>query len=200
LHTQGKSYLARPSNIEQYTDGRFQVTTPLATEALDLSDGYSKPPLQALTRHPPLPTDGRIGLLIHEEDLSSAEWIAAQAELSACAGLMPLAAYEAHGIAREVIDFRKDCMRSMLPAESPIYTDIESVLRWATSAQLETVILSEPPVGIWNAVVPPLQAALAKHGIQLQMTRHWWDEHFYPHAQAGFFKLKKAIPQAIKHL
>jgi deoxyribodipyrimidine photo-lyase len=200
LHTTGKYYLARPDNIEKYTDGRFKLSSVLATKPFDLNTEYVKPPLRALTEHFPLPTKGRIGLIIHEEDLSAAEWIGPHTALSATAGLLPVAGYKAQDIADTVIDFRLSCMRSMLPAEAPLCTDLESILQWATESQLETVVMAEPPVGVWNEVLPGLQSALAERDIRLWMTRHWWDAHFYPQAQAGFFKLKKAIPKAIQQL
>jgi hypothetical protein len=62
------------------------------------------------------------------------------------------------------------------------------------------LLMAEPPIGIWDTVAAELEAALRPHGIQLALQRHWWDAHFYPHAQAGFFRFKKAIPAAIQQL
>ena len=67
LHTKGKTYLARASNIARYTQGRFNPEGQLAEQAEALTEpptGASKPLIQ-LER---LPADEPFGLLITEED------------------------------------------------------------------------------------------------------------------------------------
>jgi len=147
-----------------------------------------------------LPTEDRIGVLAHEEDLSAIDWLQTKATVVSAAGLIPVDAYEAHGIHSSVITFRKSCMTEALSGKGSTYTTVADVVQWATSETLQHVIMAEPPVGLWNSVTSQLTDALAEHNIKLSLTRHWWDDHFYPSARSGFFRFKKAIPSALDQL
>jgi len=97
-----------------------------------------------------------------------------------------------------VFDFRHNCLRDALDGSGEVYTQIDSVVAWAEQANITVLLMAEPSIGIWNQVLPELQQALRNKDIQLVCQRYWWDDHFYPHAQAGFFRFKKAIPAAIE--
>jgi deoxyribodipyrimidine photo-lyase len=197
LHTEGKTYLASAANIEKFTAGRFSPKETFATEPTLLAPDKADHPVQVVERFADLPTSGRIGVLVHEEDLSALDWIRDEVGATAFAGLLPRETYEAHGISSGVTEFRQTCMQDVLSDHGPTCISIPEVIEWATSANLQHVVLAEPPVGLWNEVTPRLKAALAEHTIQLSLTRHWWDEHFYPSARSGFFRFKKAIPAAL---
>ena len=66
LHTKGKTYLARPSNIERFTNGRFNPAGQLAAvaPALNEDDVGAVIPLRPAD---PLPQEQPYGLLITEE-------------------------------------------------------------------------------------------------------------------------------------
>ena len=69
LHTKGKTYLARVSNIATYTDGRFNPQGRLAHEARPLKESR----IHATRSLPPaevVPAGARFGLLVTEEDCS----------------------------------------------------------------------------------------------------------------------------------
>lgn len=139
-------------------------------------------------------------MLLHEEDVSALSWLYDQTEVRATAGLIPQDAYQRHRIKQPVFDFRHSCLCEASEGRAEVYTDVEAVVEWAVAAQLDLVLMAEPAVGIWYQVVPELLHALQQKSIQLAFKRHWWDEHFYPHAQAGFFRFKKAIPGALDQL
>ena len=113
---------------------------------------------------------------------------------------MPKQHYHEHGIAPAVFDFRYQCMADSLQTPGAVYTDLAEVVEWAQLANLDMLLMAEPSIGIWNQVLAALEAALREQGITLVLKRHWWDDHFYPHAQAGFFWFKKSIPGAIHQL
>lgn len=201
LHTQGKTYLARPDNIKKYTDGRFRPEqSELAREPLDLAADYTKPDKMPIAELPLLPKAGWIGLLVQDDDLSALDWLAEKVKPVATCGLFAEAAYREHDIAPTVADFRRDCLASALPGSAELFSKVEEVVDWAQNHQLETVVLAEPAVGLWNTITPELRERLEAKGIALNFGRHWWDAHFFPQAGAGFFKLKKAIPGAIEQL
>ena len=197
LHTQGKVYLAQKSNIYKFTEGRLELKIPLATESAEIETGQkSTAPRKLPSYEEEIPT-GRIGLLIHEEDLSAVNWLADSCEHLAVAGLLPSAAYQKYGIEERVIQFRSGCMRSALPENAEIFSCPIKVVEWAYSQNLDVVLMAAPQVGIWNDVILDLESSLAARAIKIIKRRHWWDAHFYPAARAGFFNFKKSIPSAL---
>jgi deoxyribodipyrimidine photo-lyase len=200
LHTQGKVYLAQKSNISKFTAGRHEVDIPLATQSAEVeTNGIITAPRKLAAYEEPILV-GRVGLLVHEEDLSVVNWLADSCELVAVAGMLPFAAYQKYGITEKVIQFRSDCMRSALPENAGIFNCSAKVAAWAHLQKLDAVIMAAPPVGIWDDVILGLESSLAAHGIGIIKRRHWWDAHFYPAAGAGFFKYKKLIPSALQKL
>jgi deoxyribodipyrimidine photo-lyase len=67
LHTMGKTYLARPDNIETYTRGRFNPVGQLATQALPLTEPELGPRVPPQFDMPDL-VGLRTGLLLTQED------------------------------------------------------------------------------------------------------------------------------------
>ena len=200
LHTQGKVYLAQKSNIYKFTAGRHEFEIPLATQSAEVeTNGIITNPRKLAACEEPIPR-GRIGLLVHEEDLSAVSWQTDSCELVAVAGMLPFAAYKKYNIEEKVIQFRSDCMRSTLPENAEIFNCPTKVAAWAHLQKLDAVIMAAPPVGIWDDVILELESSLASHKVEIIMRRHWWDAHFYPAAGAGFFKYKKLIPSALKKL
>jgi len=200
VHTQGKSYLARPDNIAKYTDGRFRPQEPFAQEALDLTDDYPKPRAVSVETADKLPGDGRIGLVVNENDLSASSWLGDSLNAVATCGALPEAAYEAHAVAEPVRTFRRDCLRETLTDDAPVFSGVGQITQWAGEHSLDAVVMSEPGVGFWTLELLKLRSDLAHQGRTLHTVRHWWDAHFIPHASKGFFKLKQAIPDALDRL
>ena len=200
LHTEGKTYLATADNIQQYSDGRFNPQIQFATVPVDVSRSSRNPLAAPHQRLAPLPDSDRVGLLLHEEDLSARNWLGEQVTVHATAGFIPQQCYQTQRIATSVFDFRHNCLRDALDGSGEVYTQIDAVVAWAEQANITVLLMAEPSIGIWNQVLPELQQALRNKDIQLVCQRHWWDDHFYPHAQAGFFRFKKAIPAAIEQL
>ncbi|MEM7751110.1 MAG: FAD-binding domain-containing protein, partial [Pseudomonadota bacterium] len=67
LHTKGKTYLARPSNIEKFTGNRFAPYGQLAEAAPPLSEPTLHP-RQAIRQAGTEPPTNKVALLITEED------------------------------------------------------------------------------------------------------------------------------------
>jgi deoxyribodipyrimidine photo-lyase len=200
LHTLGKVYLAQKSNICKFTAGRHVLKLPLATQSAEIKTSQKiTTPSSLAACEEPIP-GRRVGLLVHEEDLSAVNWLTDSCELVAVVGMLPLAAYQEYGIEEKVIQFRSDCMRSALPENAEIFNCPTRVAEWAHLQKLDAVIMAAPPVGIWDSVILGLETSLAAHNVKIIKRRHWWDAHFYPAAGAGFFKYKKLIPSALDKL
>ena len=203
LHTPGKTYLARSGNIKRYTDGRFdeaQGFDELTSSPRDIEDDFVKPSpcgIEPLETHLP---NGRVGLLLHEDDLSASEWIQIGDQADVIFGCIPHLVYERFSIDDRVFQFRKKALQSVLPKEAPIVETAGAIISHAQKEKLTALVLAKPFVGLWDPVCATLEAEAAKSGIAIIYRRHWWDDHFFPHATAGFFKLKKQIPQALERL
>lgn len=197
LHTRDKAYLAQPSNIHTFTSGRFIVDYPLATEPVH-AQFVEHPAPQMLRQETSVWTSAKCVLLVTDEDLSSPEWLGQQVSHQAVVGFLPLATYRELSISQGVIDFRKACLLDKL--NGPLFTEIDELQHWLSKHALDGVVMAMPPVGLWDSLLPRLETALQQSNRQLILRRHWWDAYLYPFARHGFFKFKKAIPSALKHL
>lgn len=200
LHTEGKAYLATAENIQTYSNGRFCPQFPLATAPADVSQSSRNPPALTLEPIEPLGESRRLGLLLHEDDLSALDWIGERVDVVAWAGFISQHFYTEHGVTPSVFNFRHRCMTDFLASKGAVYAQLPEVVQWAQNQNIDVLLMAEPSIGMWSDVLAELAAVLSCSGIQLVYQRHWWDQHFYPHAQAGFFRFKKAIPAAIDQL
>ena len=188
VQTVGKTYLARPENIATYTRGRFRPDG-LATEAPPLS-GPPHPALGPLPVSDALPTGGRPGLLVTEEDLTP-DWI----------GLMPVATARVQvtqarsplSVAPRVVDF-VGALMSEAPGEA---VAPEALAAWVRDHGLTHVVTPHIPTGpTRDALLPVLQALPVP---VLQPIRPF-DQAAWPHATKGFFAFRKAIPGLLEGL
>lgn len=191
LQTLGKTYLARPDNIQKYTHGRFACSTPLATAPLPIPPDYIPAPEPMKTPEAP-PHGTRIGSIVTDEDLSAIHWMHHSAEPNASAGFFSSAQYIALDVEHRVIQFRKDSLESTVPG--PLLETDEDLLAWSIDQALDGLLIAVPTTGA--ATTGPLSDVPIKR----YTARHWWDQHFYPQATHGFFRFKKAIPDAIERI
>lgn len=204
LQTVGKTYLARPDNIEKYTAGRFQPTG-LAAHAEPLSfDGH--PPALPV---PPLPAlkPGKSALLLSEDDLHPESLALQGQEIATVIALDPSELYAGH--ARHVIDFKSaavhdalaratahfGCDGAILPANAA-----DAIADAIKSRNLASAVCAYAPVGYSQTALRDLQTALGKAGIELQFARRAWDDAFWPYAARGFFQLREKIDPVLHKL
>lgn len=203
LHTRGKTYLARRSNMERYSGGRFSPAG-LATEATPLEGGIPAP---GRLRTGDAPPQGRAALLLTEEDLHvETLWpaglpIEALAGVSYAGGRSPAGAgTKAAGFVSGAVD---DALRRGSHALAPARTerlqpaDVEA---WCRQVGCATILTGFPPVGWVRDTLDPLRERLSEAGIRLVYLQRDWDAVFWPHARKGFFALKKAIPDCLGQL
>jgi len=76
--------------------------------------------------------------------------------------------------------------------------DPAALAKWAASAgaaQIATPFVTRGPLRDWLDQATP---SLAKHGISLCEWQRDWDAAIWPHATAGFFKVKQNIPRILQ--
>jgi deoxyribodipyrimidine photo-lyase len=193
LQTIGKTYLARPDNITKYTHGRFRPKG-LATFAAPL-EGVPHPARGDLPLSGAVKSNGRIGLLLTEEDLSPGHLIdqlrpRAVAYLQTTANRSPFVVSDAvTSFAASALD---NCATRFSEKCGPIQRlSTESVINWASENALDQVVTSYLPVG-------PTKDAL-KHVKLTQIVRPY-DTDAWPLATHGFFRFKDKIPKLLDQL
>ena len=75
-----------------------------------------------------------------------------------------------------------------------------SLARWAKgagAAQIVSAFVTHGPLHDWMQDAAP---GLAAQGIALCDWRRDWDSAIWPHATAGFFKVKQQIPRILDQL
>jgi len=206
LHTAGKTYLARPANIEEYTQGRFKPEGQLASTAVALEEADLGPRVQPTFDVPDL-AGQRIGLLLTPEDCAAdrLDPLPTPAGLFAWTepvkrSVRPTApavdAFAAQAVESAVTAsearFGLSCVRA--EADEPT---AEALARWAQDLALDCIVTPRLPLGPTRKAV---HAACSSQGLTLVEVTRPYDQAVWPHARAGFFGLKKKIPAILASL
>ncbi len=186
LHTPGKHYLARASNIEKFTNGRFNPIGQLNENAkpISLDRNYEKGALLLPTNPEP---KGRVGHLMFPEDLAPPP--IQLGDIDATAAYLPMT----HETSPLVCAFLNGSIHDTLTQRNGTWLsgDFESSLNdWTRAEKLDNIVISRPTVGL-------TQDFLANQNLPsiAQTFIRKWDRLLWPHATSGFFKLKTVLPK-----
>ncbi len=201
LHTAGKHYLARAENIALNTQGRFAPYGQLDEAAEALREEEPVPPVTPTGPAPEAP-QGPCALLLTGEDLHPESWALA-GEVKAIAVLpgaddglpdSPAARFSAGALAdgagRAAAHFGVAC--DVVAAHD--------LPRWLAGHGLAMLVTAQAPVGATARQLAGVETELARQGARLVQLRRTWDALLWPHATAGFFKLKSRLPAVIREL
>ncbi len=204
LHTKGKSYIARPANIEDFTLGRFKPTG-LAEQAIALEEPELSVPTPPQFPSEDFPSD-RYGLVFHDEDCAP-ETLALPNLPSAALALSdpsPRSVFSTASLAR---DFTSNAVRE---AARTFETDTgiqcvdcndsnwsEILEDWVNSEELDALATARLPVGPTRK---RLLNACSQLSIPLIEITRPYDRAVWPHASHGFFGLRKQIPGLLAEL
>lgn len=207
LHTRGKAYRAEAWNIARFTDGRFQPReADLARDILPLDhtepDGLPDPiPLRSpRTPAPDVPSL----LLITEEECCPESFAPGRLDIR---GVVTLAASHLRSplpVAEHVVQFEQGALADAAARVAPgLPEELRAGLpgdlaRAAARSGAEQIVTGFVPTGPLRDWLDEAAPALAQAGIVLCEWQREWDRLVWPHATAGFFKVKAQIP-AILH-
>ncbi|MGA0236635.1 MAG: FAD-binding domain-containing protein [Alphaproteobacteria bacterium] len=206
LHTAGKTYLARPANIEEYTRGRFQPEGQLSSSALALEEADLGPRVPPVFDLPDL-AGQRVGLLITAEDCAVHRFEGLTHPTALFAWTEPVRR-SLRETAKAVDAFGVGAVESAAAAASAHFalpcctaedgeTAADALARWARENALDCVLTPKMPIGPVRRAV---HAAATAHDLRLVEITRDYDQAVWPHARAGFFGLKKKIPSIIADL
>jgi deoxyribodipyrimidine photo-lyase len=205
LRTRGKAYPADAQNIATFTAGRFtprQSDLAEVTEGLEATEPDGLPsvlPLRAVT--PPQP-GGPTALLITDEDCRVEDFDLAALDIRTAGTLAVTRLRSPLPVSDLVQGFEQGALADAVTRAGFAKTarradDPESLAKWAAGAgatQIATPYISRGPLRDWLDQAAP---SFAKHGINLCEWRRDWDAAIWPHATAGFFKVKQNIPRIL---
>ena len=206
LHTRGKHYLARASNLRAYTQGRFNPAGELDERALPVAEETSHPPPAPLPQAE-APPAGPVGLLLTEEDLNPETLTLPPAQVVAIAGVLATEARSPFPIGQPVRAFAEAALADGLARAAQAFAvpakrlaSFDAVIAWAKGAGVDAVVTAYAPVGPIAARLDRLAGLLRAEGIPLIRLRRPWDEVIWPHATRGYFQVKDRIPEVLAGL
>lgn len=200
LHTKGKSYLARPSNIAQFTDGRFDPVGQLSPTAEPLIEDKDHPYVP-LSLAQPMPQDEYV-LLITSEDCQPESFTT-----GAQIGVLGLLSATDPKQSTQVRAFEKGAVQDAISRSSQTLATVATTQDWgaalieaAQKAGTNQIITPWAAIGPIATQLDATKAELEKAGIHLHQQQRTYDTLTWPHATKGFFKLKKKIPNILNDL
>ena len=200
LHTKGKSYLARPSNIAQFTDGRFDPVGQLSPTAEPLIEDMDHPYVP-LSLAQPMPQDEYV-LLITSEDCQPESFTT-----GAQIGVLGLLSATDPKQGTQVRAFEKGAVQDAISRSSQTLATVATTQDWgaalieaAQKAGTNQIITPWAAIGPVATQLDATKAALEKAGIHVHQQQRTYDTLTWPHATKGFFKLKKKIPNILNDL
>lgn len=206
LHTKGKAYAARASNIEKFTNGQFNPSGQLVEDINPLTENIDHPLITLPQLYRSIQKDAV--LLVTEEDCS------------------PETSLETKDLEVEILPLylEKEYPRWIEPNNSVRFFSNTAVqntcqrlgqlgvkkigkTKW-TDAILEAsdrlgtknIIIPKVPVGAVKSKLRKVKKNLAEHDIYINEHYKNYDMYTWQHASKGFFKLKKQIPIILHQL
>jgi deoxyribodipyrimidine photo-lyase len=207
LHTKGKTYLARADNIARFTEPH--PDGPLAAEGLAEHAEPLEEPAEHERSMPDLPTgdlgDEPYALLLHDEAASHVPLDLPRAPSLVIAAARPEARsplevnINAATFARKsVIEGAGEAGKSF-GCKAVIWLGSDSLADILAKANIETLATPYLPTGWTKDALWSELAILEQHGELIQLISDL-DRATWPHARAGFFRIKKAIPGILAEL
>ncbi|MEM8952667.1 MAG: FAD-binding domain-containing protein [Verrucomicrobiota bacterium] len=215
LQTPGKTYLPRRGNLEKYLDPsvledhRGGLDQLERVEAFRVSDHVAEIDLKA--RWPSAGVveggllSGRVGLWIHEDDLTIESSPLAEQVVHAALATAPKTLWDKHGYSDRRQAYLVEALGDGARRAADHFgidvmvddrTDCElgdCVFEWAVRERLDSVIALWPFVGPIGDEVAGLGGMLNRHGIGLELRRRESDERILPKAKRGFFAFWKSL-------
>ncbi|MDB9991235.1 DNA photolyase-like protein [Amylibacter sp.] len=206
LHTKGKAYAARASNIEKFTNGQFNPSGQLVEDINPLTENIDHPLVTLPQLDKSIQKDAV--LLVTEEDCSpetSLETKDLEVEI------LPLYLEKKYPLWIEpnnsVRFFSNTAVQNTCQRLGQLGVEKIDKTKW-TDAILEAsdrlgtknIIIPKVPVGAVKSKLRKVKKNLAEHDIYINEHYKNYDMYTWQHTSKGFFKLKKQIPIILHQL
>ena len=206
LHTKGKAYAARASNIEKFTNGQFNPSGQLVENIEPLIENIDHPLVSLPQLHQSIEKDAI--LLLTEEDCSPETSLTGN---NLEVEILPLYLDKKYPQwikpSKSVRSFsntaiQNTCQRLGKPnAEERNNTNwTDTILETSDRIGTKNIIIPKVPVGAVESKLRKTKKTLAEHDIYINEHYKNYDMHTWQYASKGFFKLKKQIPNILHQL
>jgi hypothetical protein len=204
LHTRGKAYQAEAWNIKKFTNGRFnppdhQLANPITPLDAPLPDPHGLPDVIAPQFN--LPS----GLLITAEDCDPMSCLPDGLDLRRSLCILSAPLRSAQPTSDRVCAFENGALQDAAARIGLQHDTINAgqaaeLAYWAERHGIKQIITPYIPQGPLRDWVNKAQPMLQAKGITIAQIIRPWDSAIWPHATAGFFKVKKKIPAILQTL
>ena len=195
LHTKGKTYLARPSNIRKFTNNRCSPQNKLANFAKIQTEDHTIIPNSIPYTNYEKPRKVKC-LLIHENDVSLDDipnYDHLLIQKSNCSSI------NRSNLVRDYVDnLLFDCLRRSLKKSKPKifnFSDKTKLKDFINKNEINKIFAHYPGIGYLKDELNHFSKA---SGVDIRYFITDWDSDLWPHASKGFFKLKKKIPDILR--
>jgi len=206
LHTRGKHYCAEAQNIIKFTGRRFTpdpTDLAIANHGLEATEPDGLPDVQALRFITPPQTNSPTALLITDEDCRIEDFELGALDIRTVATLKIAPLRSPRPVSKHVLRFEDGALADAAQRAgfSPITLQANStdmLVKWAADAGATQIITPFVTRGPLNDFMDAAKPKLTDLGITLCEWQRDWDLAIWPHATAGFFKIKKKIPSILE--
>jgi hypothetical protein len=146
-------------------------------------------------------------LLVNEDDLTPERWPVASEQVK---GVVLLPVDESYaGLSDHVREFRSGAIADAAgraerffgcPVVSLAAAHPDEAVALCYAHGVDKLVTANVPVGPARTTYDAFVARLTGSGIAAVEVRRDWDSAFWPHARAGFFKVKERIPETLERL
>ena len=198
LHTPGKHYLARAANIRENTLGRYNPQGALNETAGPLQEDAPLPPPGPAPQGQK-PSGAPVALLVTEEDLHPESW-ELKCDVRGCAilatGRSGAADTPAGRFSAGALDDTQErlCAWRGQPVGRLEAADLPA---WMKGLGVSELVTGYAPAGPTAHALDQVEQALSGEGLGLVRLLRTFDARSWPHARAGFFRLREKIPLII---
>lgn len=201
LHTRGKHYVARASNIAKFTRGRFDPRGQLNETSEPLEDGrtYDRghlPAIDILDQRSPT------AMLVTSDDLAAVHQLPPGLLVDS---IVVLPAYVPLDASDPVQRFSQGAQADAADAagalaDTPAAGEADTLMdaaEWIARRRIPQVVVYEGQVGESEGQICEMESLLAERNLRLLRMRRPWDAQLFPCATKGFFHLKKRIKDVV---
>lgn len=209
LHTRGKPYAAEAWNIAKFTRQRFEPSEQsFARDVLGLQDTEPDglPPVQPITALPKVDHTKPTLFLVTEEDCRPEDFLGLGLDIRAVVTLSASRLRSIRPVAQHVQDFERQALgdaATRFGGATAMALECESlsdVVEIAESVGTRQIVSPYVPQGPLHDALTAISPSLQRAGISMLYLRRDWDTLIWPHATAGFFKVKQHIPRVLRDL
>ena len=206
LHTRGKPYHAQAWNISKFTNNRFN---PRPEDLSEVVEGLQNEEPDGLPDVSPIRTlkipdpNRPTVLLITEEDCRPEDFDLSSFNLTGCATLASGHLRSPLNVVPIVEKFEKGALCDTASRINLEITELRAgapneLVRWASRAGASQIVTPFIPTGPLRDWIIEATPNLNEAEIEFVEWRRSWDDAIWRYATAGFFKVKKQIPNILQ--